>query len=99
MNEDVEYLYHEVSSAINEMRDMWTSLDKPAQQNVEKFLKGGTQLLNDLHQIWNKSSDQERQEICKVVEEFGDELLRLKEQIKSHTTKPSKHYERNNSNG
>jgi hypothetical protein len=91
MNEDVEYLYHEVSSAINEMRDMWTSLDKPAQQNVEKFLKGGTQLLNDLHQIWNKSSDQERQEICKVVEEFGDELLRLKEQIKSHTTKPSKH--------
>ena len=91
MNEDVEDLYHEVSSAINEMRDMWTSLDKPAQQNVEKFLKGGTQLLNDLHQIWNKSSDQERQEICKVVEEFGDELLRLKEQIKSHTTKPSKH--------
>ena len=73
------------------MRDMWTSLDTPAQQNVEKFLKGGTQLLNDLHQIWNKSSDQERQEICKVVEEFGDELLRLKEQIKSHTTKPSKH--------
>jgi hypothetical protein len=91
MNEDVEYLYQEVSSAINEMRDMWTSLDKPAQQNVEKVLNGGTQLLNDLHQIWNKSSDQERHEICKVVEEFGDELLRLKEQIKSHTTKPSKH--------
>ncbi len=91
MNEDVEDLYGEVRSAINEMRDVWPSLDKPAQQRVEKFLKAGTQLLNDLHESWNKSSEQDKKEICKVVEEFGDELLRLKEQIKAHTTKPSTH--------
>jgi hypothetical protein len=91
MNEDVEDLYHEVRSAINEMTNMSANLDKPAQQKVEKFLTDGTQLLNDLHEIWKNASEQDKQEICKVVEDFGDELLRLKEQIKVDTTKPSNH--------
>lgn len=91
MNEDVEGLYHEVRSTINEMTNMWTTLDKPAQQKVEKALKDGTQLLNDLHQIWKNASEEDKQEICKVVEDFRDELSRLKEQVSVHTTKPSKH--------
>jgi hypothetical protein len=91
MDEDVENLYHEVRSAINEMTNMWANLDKPAQQKVDKLINDGTQLLNVLHESWKNASEQDKQEICKVVEDFRDELLRLKEQINVHTTKPLKH--------
>jgi gas vesicle protein len=89
--EDIEYLHQEVHSAIEEMRDMYEHLDNRMQKRVTELVAKGTQLSNVLSEMWKKASEEEQEAIEDLYEEFAADVLRMKEQLKTHTNKPTRH--------